>query len=204
MMNDPVPTVFVVDDNEAVRSAVSMLLRTVGLPAETFASAGEFLGAFLPDRPGCLVLDIRMAGMSGLDLQKELVRQGSLLPVIFVTGHGDVTMAVRAMQDGAVDFIEKPFREEDLLQRIRKALTKNEELRQDARERDDVRARIGTLTRREREVMERVVNGDPNKAIAVELSISERTVEVHRAHVMEKMRATSLAHLVRLVLRAGP
>jgi FixJ family two-component response regulator len=194
------PTVFVVDDDDAVRDALALLLRSVGLRAETFRSATDFLAAHDPARPGCLLLDIRMPGMSGLDLQRELIAHGSIVPVIFITGHGDVTMAVRALQDGAVDFVQKPFRDQDLLDRVQNAIDLDAKSRADLARRTEILERMGTLTARESEVMDRVVEGNPNKAIAYDLGISERTVEVHRARVMEKMQATSLPHLVRMVI----
>lgn len=196
------PTVFIVDDDEAVRNAIALLMRSVGLPSESFASAPEFLAAWDPERPGCLVLDIRMGGMSGIDVQKELAARRAILPIIFVTGHGDVAMAVRAMQDGAVDFVEKPFRDQGLLDRIHRAIRLDGENRRTLEERESIRDRLGALTPREREIMRRVVHGEPNKAIAFDLGISERTVEVHRSRVMEKMKATSLPHLVRMALTA--
>lgn len=199
-MSETVPTVFVVDDDDAVRDALALLFRSVGLQAEVFASAPAFLAAHDAARPGCLVLDIRMAGMSGLELQRELISHGSILPVIFVTGHGDVTMAVQALQDGAVDFVQKPFRDQDLLDKVQHAIELDARSRADLARRAEILERIRALTAREREVMERVVEGNPNKAIAYDLGISERTVEVHRARVMEKMQASSLPHLVRMVL----
>lgn len=199
-MTGTAPTVFVVDDDDAVRAALALLLRSVGLQAETYGSAADFLAAHDPGRPGCLLLDIRMPGMGGLDLQRELIAHGSIVPVIFITGHGDVTMAVRALQDGAVDFVQKPFRDQDLLDRVQNAIELDAKSRADLARRTEILERMGTLTARESEVMERVVEGSPNKAIAYDLGISERTVEVHRARVMEKMQATSLPHLVRMVL----
>ena len=199
-MTGTAPTVFVVDDDAAVRDALALLLRSVGLRAETYGSAADFLAAHDPGRPGCLLLDIRMPGMGGLDLQRELIAHGSIVPVISITGHGDVTMAVRALQDGAVDFVQKPFRDQDLLDRVQNAIELDAKSRADLARRTEILERMGTLTARESEVMERVVEGSPNKAIAYDLGISERTVEVHRARVMEKMQASSLPHLVRMVL----
>ncbi len=194
------PTVFVVDDDAAVRDSLKLLLKSVGQAVETFASAQEFLDAYKDDRPGCLVLDIRMPGMSGLELQEKLNERRSILPVIFITGHGDVPMAVEAMQAGAVDFIQKPFRDQDLLDRINQAVERDTANRADLAERNAIRRRLGTLTPREREVMDLVVRGKANKVIAGDLNLSQRTVEIHRARVMEKMQASSLAHLVRMVL----
>lgn len=196
-------TIFIVDDDAAVRDALKLLLRSVGQAVETFGSAQEFLDAYSEDRPGCLVLDIRMPGMSGLELQQKLNEKHSILPIIFITGHGDVPMAVEAMQAGAVDFIQKPFRDQDLIDRINQALEKDSSNRAALGERNDIRRRLDTLTPREREVLDLVVHGKANKVIAGDLKLSQRTVEIHRARVMEKMQASSLAHLVRMVLEVG-
>jgi FixJ family two-component response regulator len=197
------PTIFVVDDDAAVRDALKLLLRSVGQAVETFGSGQEFVDAYSEDRPGCLVLDIRMPGMSGLELQQKLNERHSILPIIFITGHGDVPMAVEAMQAGAVDFIQKPFRDQDLIDRINQALEKDSNNRAALGERNDIRRRLETLTPREREVLDLVVHGKANKVIAGDLKLSQRTVEIHRARVMEKMQASSLAHLVRMVLEVG-
>jgi two-component system, LuxR family, response regulator FixJ len=197
------PTIFIVDDDAAVRDALKLLLRSVGQAVETYGSAQEFLDAYSEDRPGCLVLDIRMPGMSGLELQQKLNEKHSILPIIFITGHGDVPMAVEAMQAGAVDFIQKPFRDQDLIDRINQALEKDSSNRAALGERNDIRRRLETLTPREREVLDLVVHGKANKVIAGDLKLSQRTVEIHRARVMEKMQASSLAHLVRMVLEVG-
>lgn len=197
------PTIFVVDDDAAVRDALKLLLRSVGQAVETFGSGQEFLDAYGEDRAGCLVLDIRMPGMSGLELQQKLNEKHSILPIIFITGHGDVPMAVEAMQAGAVDFIQKPFRDQDLIDRINQALEKDSNNRAALGERNDIRRRLETLTPREREVLDLVVHGKANKVIAGDLKLSQRTVEIHRARVMEKMQASSLAHLVRMVLEVG-
>jgi len=202
MMKDKPSTVFVVDDDDAVRTSLRLLLKSVGLPVETYASAQEFLDAFDAERAGCLVLDIRMPGMSGLELQQKLNELHAIVPIVFITGHGDVPMAVEAMQHGAVDFIQKPFRDQDLIDRINQALEKDRENRDGLRERDVIRRRIGQLTPREREVLELVTKGKANKVIAGDLDVSQRTVEIHRARVMEKMGASSLAHLVRMVIEA--
>jgi two-component system, LuxR family, response regulator FixJ len=202
MMKDKPSTVFVVDDDDAVRTSLRLLLKSVGLPVETYASAQEFLDAYDADRAGCLVLDIRMPGMSGLELQQKLNELHAIVPIVFITGHGDVPMAVEAMQHGAVDFIQKPFRDQDLIDRINQALEKDRENRDGLRERDAIRRRIGQLTPREREVLELVTKGKANKVIAGDLDVSQRTVEIHRARVMEKMGASSLAHLVRMVIEA--
>jgi FixJ family two-component response regulator len=201
--NNARPTIFVVDDDAAVRDALKLLLRSVGQAVETYGSAQEFLDAHGDDRPGCLVLDIRMPGMSGLELQQKLNERHSILPIIFITGHGDVPMAVEAMQAGAVDFIQKPFRDQDLIDRINQALEKDGSNRAALGERNDIRRRLETLTPREREVLDLVVHGKANKVIAGDLKLSQRTVEIHRARVMEKMQASSLAHLVRMVLEVG-
>ena len=203
MIKEIRPTVFVVDDDAAVRDSLRMLLKSVGLPVEVFESGQEFLDAERDDRPGCLVLDIRMPGMCGLELQGKLYERHSILPIIFITGHGDVPMAVEAMQAGAVDFIQKPFRDQDLIDRINQALEKDSSNRAALGERNDIRRRLETLTPREREVLDLVVHGKANKVIAGDLKLSQRTVEIHRARVMEKMQASSLAHLVRMVLEVG-
>ena len=193
------PTVFVVDDDEAVRRFLGGLIASVGLRVETYASAREFLDAFEPGSPGCLLLDIRMPGMSGLELQKELAERAVGLPVIILTGHGDVQLAVHAMKAGAVDFIEKPFNNELLLDRIQKAVAEGV-LADSARvKHDEVTGRMRLLTARESQVLDLVVAGETNKGVARRLDISEKTVEVHRAKVMEKMRAKSLAVLVKMV-----
>ncbi len=197
------PTIFVVDDDSAVRDSLKLLLRSVGQAVETFSSGQEFVDAYSEDRPGCLVLDIRMPGMSGLEMQQKLNERHSILPIIFITGHGDVPMAVEAMQAGAVDFIQKPFRDQDLIDRINQALEKDTNNRAALGERNDIRRRLETLTPREREVLDLVVHGKANKVIAGDLKLSQRTVEIHRARVMEKMQASSLAHLVRMVLEVG-
>ena len=196
-------SVFIVDDDAAVRDALKFLMRSVGHPVEVYASAQEFLDAYRDDRPGCLVLDIRMPGMSGLELQEKLVERRAIVPIIFITGHGDVPMAVEAMQAGAMDFIQKPFRDQDLLDRINQALDKDAANRQALRELNAIRERLASLTPREREVMDLVVKGKANKVIAGDLDLSQRTVEIHRARVMEKMQASSLAHLVRMAIEVG-
>lgn len=201
-MNDHQPAVFIVDDDDAVRDSLMDLVDSVGLPVEGFESARAFLDAYQPKRRGCLVLDIRMPGMSGLDLQDRLNELNSTLPVIFITGHGDIPMAVRAMQHGAVDFIQKPFRDQELLDRINAALEHGTESQALEEERRAVEERAQSLTQREREVMEMIVAGKANKVIAIDLALSQRTVELHRARVMEKMGARTLADLVRVVTRA--
>lgn len=191
-------TVFIVDDDPAIRIAMQALLESVNIQHEIFASADEFLQDEESHRFGCLVLDIRMPGLGGLELQDELISRGSPLPIIFITGHGDVPMAVDAMQKGAVDFIQKPFRDQELLDRIREALTTDRERREERDRHDEIESRLQRLTNREKEVFDLVITGKPNKVIAYELDVSQRTVEIHRARVMEKMEARSLADLVRM------
>ena len=202
-MKELKPTIFVVDDDEGVRNSLRFLLKSVGLSATTLASATEFLTTYQPDQPGCLVLDVRMPGLSGLELQQQLNLRGAIIPVIFITGHGDIPMAVEAMQHGAFDFLQKPFRDQDLIDRIQRALAADEKNRAALRERDRVRARLDSLTPREREVLDLMMRGKPNKVMAAELGLSQRTVEIHRARVMEKTDASSLAQLVRMVMDSG-
>lgn len=198
------PTVFIVDDDSAIRVAMQALLESVGLKHEILPGADEFLDRHGDGHEaGCLVLDIRMPGLGGLELQDELIKRGNSIPIIFITGHGDVPMAVEAMQKGAVDFIQKPFRDQELLDRIHLALRTDEERRAEARRSEEIRSLIDKLTQREREVFELVVTGKPNKVIAFELGVSQRTVEIHRARVMEKMQARSLADLVRMHIADG-
>jgi two-component system response regulator FixJ len=192
------PIVYVVDDDRAVRDSLGLLLRSVGIQSETYGSAGEFLNGYDPERVACLVADIRMPGMSGLDLQDELIKREIDVPTIFITGHGDVPMAVTAMKSGAMDFLQKPFRDQELLDRINKALDKAKQHYEAYHEVDEIRARAESLTPRESEVMDMVVQGHANKVIAMDLGVSQRTVELHRARVMRKMGVRSLAELVRL------
>src|SRR3984893_2539610 len=194
------PIVYVIDDDDGMRRALSLLLSTVGYKTLVFASPTDFLAHFDPDTHGCLVLDIRMPGMSGLELQQHLNRTGSMLPGIFITAAGDVPRAVQAMKEGAFKFIQKPFRDQDLLDRINHALQQDAESRNNLARRADVVRRLETLTPREHQVMDMVVDGSANKVIAIDLNLSERTVEIHRAKVMEKMGARSVAHLVKLHL----
>lgn len=196
-MNDD-QTVFIVDDDEGVRDGLSLLLATVGQSCELFESGQDFLDAYDGEKRGCLVLDIRMPRMTGLDLQKKLLDAGSRLPIIFITGHGDIPMAVEAMRRGALDFIRKPFREHDLLERINEALSIDENAYRKARDRQELADKLSTLTERETEVFERVAEGRMNKVIAGDLGISERTVEVHRGQVMKKLGVRTLAQLVRI------
>lgn len=195
-------TVFVVDDDDDVRDALELLLLAEGLPSRSFAGAADFLEAYEPSFSGCLVLDVRMPGMSGLELQERLRERAAVLPILFVTGHGDVPMAVRALRAGAFDFLEKPYDDQELLDRVREALEIGGRARRNREERAAVRRRLDTLTPRETEVMELVVEGCANKVVAGRLQLSQRTVEIHRAKVMEKMQASSLAHLVRMVMLA--
>jgi two-component system response regulator FixJ len=199
-MKYPAPIVFVVDDDEAVRSALRLLLKSVGLVAVAFSTAQEFLATYEPGQPGCLVLDVRMPEMSGLELQQQLNIRGAVIPVIFISGHGDIPMAVEAIQQGAFDFLQKPFRDQDLIDRIQRALAKDQTSRAELKERTLIRERIGTLTPRECEVLKLVTSGKPNKVMAGDLGLSQRTIEIHRSRVMEKMAASSLAQLVRMVL----
>jgi len=199
-MNQGLPIVFVVDDDAAVRNSLRLLVKSVGLTATALASAQEFLASYDPLQPGCLVLDVRMPGMSGLELQQRLNLRGAVIPVIFITGHGDVPMAVEAMQHGAFDFLQKPFRDQDLMDRIQRALEKDRANRAELGKRSHIREQHETLTPREREVLALVASGKANKVMAADLGLSQRTIEIHRARVMEKMGASSLAHLVRMVL----
>jgi FixJ family two-component response regulator len=211
-MNTSLPVVFVVDDDSGVRSSIRILLKSVGIATTTYASAKEFLAAYDQSQPGCLVLDIRMPGMSGMELQQELNRLGAVIPVVFITGHGDVPMAVEAMQQGAFDFLQKPFRDQDLIHRIQRALERDEAHRAALRQTDAINKRFDSLTPREREVLSLLADGKQNKVMAAELGLSQRTVEIHRANVMDKMQARSVAQLVRMLLdarasrdlRAGP
>ncbi|AGA91064.1 response regulator [Thioflavicoccus mobilis 8321] len=194
------PIVFVVDDDEAMRTSLKWLIESVGLRVHTFGSAEEFLAAYYPGRAGCLLVDVRMPGMSGLELQARLAKSELCLPVIIITGHGDVAMAVRAMKAGALDFIEKPFNDEALIGAIRRGLDRDASQRRQQSRRADITARLAQLTPREHEVMELVTDGKSNKEIAAALGVSAKTVEAHRARVMDKMEADSLADLVRMVL----
>jgi two-component system, LuxR family, response regulator FixJ len=198
MSNDE-PLVYVIDDDEAVRDSLAILLESVGLAHAVYGSALDFLDAYDPDRHACIVTDIRMPGMSGLELQQRLLESRCEAPLIFITGHGDVPMAVNAMKRGAADFIQKPFRDQELIDRIHQALEQDKARRVARNEEREIRERIKTLTPREAEVMERVVSGQANKVIAMDLGVSQRTVELHRARVMRKLRMRSLAELVQAV-----
>lgn len=200
--NRPQPTVFVVDDDEAMRSSLKWLIESVGLRVECHESAEYFLNSYYPGRSGCLLLDVRMPGMSGLELQEYLNNHEITIPVIIITGHGDVPMSVRAMKSGASDFIEKPFNDELLLDSIRNALLRDESQRDQQAEMAELAGRLALLTPREHEVMDMVTLGKSNKEIARILDVSAKTVEAHRAKVMEKMQANSLAELVRMSISA--
>ena len=200
-MRKPIAAVRVVDDDTSVREALGSLLRSAGFAVETFASAQEFLARPPSDLPGCLVLDVRLPGLSGLDLQQRMAELNIEMPIVFITGHGDVPTSVRAMKAGAVEFLTKPFGERDLLDAIRQAIDRDQAARRQHAELSDLRARHASLTPREREVLERVVSGLLNKQIAAELGTSEVTIKVHRGQVMRKMRAASLADLVRMAER---
>jgi len=202
-MKERLPVISVVDDDAAARSSLRLLLKSLGLAATAYNSAAEFLASYDPQQPGCLLLDIRMPGMSGLELQEELNRRGTILPVIFITGHADVPMAVEAMQHGAFDFVQKPFRDQELLDRVQRAIAKDRLIRDQLRCQDSIRQRLESLTPREHDVLDLVTTGAPNKIVAYKLGISPRTVEIHRARVMEKMNADSLAQLVHMTLDVG-
>ena len=190
--------VFVIDDDESIREALKSLIRSVGLSVETFASAQEFLQSSRPDVPSCLILDVRMPGLSGLDLQRDLAEANIHIPIIFITGHGDIPMSVRAMKAGAVEFLTKPFRDQDLLDAIQQALERDRRERSQQADTAELRNRYNSLTPRETEVFALVVKGLLNKQIALQLGTSEITVKLHRRQVMEKMHADSLADLVRM------
>ncbi len=195
--------VYIVDDDELIRDSLRVLVKSVGLHAEAFSSAQLFLDARLPDRPSCLVLDIRMPGLGGLDLQNELQKKDISIPIIFITGHGTVPMSVRAMKAGAVDFLQKPFEDQELLDAIQHAITQHSHLRIEQREINDIHKRIQSLTSREHEIFVFVVVGMLNKQIAYDLKLSENTVKTHRARLMRKMEVESLAELVRASEKAG-
>jgi FixJ family two-component response regulator len=202
-MSETDAMVFVVDDDAPMRESLKNLIRSVGLRVELFASAQEFLRSKRPDLPSCLVLDVRLPGLSGLDLQKRTGDAGIEIPIVFITGHGDIPMSVRAMKAGAVEFLTKPFRDQDLLDAVQQALERDGKARNQRAELEELRSRFASLTSREREVMKRVVAGLLNKQIGAELGTSETTVKIHRHQVMEKMWAGSLAELVRMSDRLG-
>ena len=193
-------TVFVVDDDEGVRNSLRFLLKSVGLTTRTLSSATELLKSYDPRQPGCLILDVRMPGISGLELQQQLNLRGATIPVIIITGHGDVPMAVEAMQHGAFDFLQKPFRDQDLIDRIQRALERDARGRAALAQHEKIKQRIVSLTPREREVLTLMTQGKSNKVMAADLGVSQRTVEIHRARIMEKSGAASFAQLVRMVM----
>jgi len=203
-MTESDPIVFVVDDDSSVRKALQRLVQSVGMKVEIFASARDFLSRSPYTGPGCLVLDIRMPGLSGLDLQEALAKTDWALPIIFITGHGTVPMSVRAMKAGAIDFLEKPFEDHALLDSIQHALARDQETRTENAEKSDILNRFESLTAREQDVLQRMVAGKLNKQVAAKLGISEKAVKVHRTHVMEKMEAKSLADLVRMAKELPP
>ena len=202
-MNISAAVVFIVDDDPLIRDALDQLVRSVGLTAETFSSARAFLGRELSDRPCCLVLDIRMPELSGLDLQDELIKRGVSIPIIFMTGHGTVPMSVRAMKSGALDFIEKPFEDQELLDAINRAIKQSRMVRTEEAEIDAIEQRINLLTLREHEILTFIIAGKLNKQIAYDLGMSENTVKTHRARIMRKMSVNSLAELVRSTEKIG-
>lgn len=191
------PIIYIVDDNDDVRETLELLFESVDLRAESFGSAGEFLDAYSMGQSGCLIADVRMPEMSGLELQEEMVKRSIDLPVIIITGYGDVEMAVTAMKAGAADFIEKPYKEQELLDRVHKVINQSTQKRQESSEEQMTRERLAQLTPRERQVLEFIHDGEPNKRIAYHLGLSEKTIEFHRANIMKKLEAKSLAELVR-------
>ena len=197
------PIVFVIDDDASMRDALRNLFRSVGLRVEVFPSAAEFLQHRLPDVPSCLILDIRLPRVSGLDFQADLANAGIRIPIIFMTGHGDIPMTVRAMKAGAIDFLSKPFRDQDMLDAVAMAIERDRQRRNETKSLSDLQARVETLTQREREVMTLVTAGLMNKQVAAEIGIAEITVKIHRGHIMRKMAAKSLADLVRMAETLG-
>ncbi|MBR0753316.1 response regulator transcription factor [Bradyrhizobium jicamae] len=203
MMGTDESIVFVIDDDESMRDALKNLFRSVGLRVEVFPSAAEFLQHRLPDVPSCLILDIRLPRVSGLDFQADLAKAGIRIPIIFMTGHGDIPMTVRAMKAGAIDFLSKPFRDQDMLDAVAMAIERDRQRRNEAKSLSDLQGRFETLTQREREVMTLVTAGLMNKQVAGEIGIAEITVKIHRGHIMRKMAAKSLADLVRMAETLG-
>ena len=203
-MNSVQPTVFVVDDEEPVGDSIAMLLRAVGLKTKVYQDARLFLAEYRPEHPGCLLLDVRMPKMSGLELQQELIDRNVTLPVIFITGHGDVPMAVEAMRAGALDFIQKPFNDDELIRRVQKALEEDARERELLQRTEEIERRWADLTPREREIAVRIGDGQANKRVAAELDISARTVELHRARILQKMGVRSVAQLAQMLTQVGP
>lgn len=201
MQPAPGQKVFIIDDDDAVRDSISMFFESEEIPHEVFPSANRFLSVFDGSQKGCLVVDIRMPGLSGLELQAELKKQSSILPIIFITGHGDLPMAVEAMRQGALDFIRKPINQTSLLSRILQAFESESGARKIVEDRQDVLQKVASLSEREKQVFELVTTGETNKVIAIDLGISERTVEVHRSNVMKKMDAKTMAQLVRMQIQ---
>ena len=202
-MSDDEPVVFIVDDDASVRDAVEDLLRSVGLRAESFGSAQEFLNRVRPEAPGCIVLDVRLPGLSGLEFQRALTQAGVYLPIIFMTGYGDIPMSVQAMKSGAIEFLAKPLKEQALLDAVQSAIERDRARIREAKVVADLRKRLDSLTSRERDVLALVVTGRLNKQVAGQLGVSEMTVKVHRSQVMRKMRAKSLVDLVRMADKLG-
>ena len=198
-VTEATPTVVVIDDDDAVRGSLKLLLKSINLPVTVYASAQEFLPSYVLDQPGCLIVDVRMPGMNGLELQQKLNLRGAMIPVIFISGHGDISMAVEAMQHGAFDFLPKPFSDQDLLDRVQRALQRDADNRRQVAQSDRICECLELLTLREREVLALIVIGKANKVIASDLGVSQRTIEIHRARVMEKMQAGSVAQLVRML-----
>ena len=197
------PTVFVVDDDHAVRDSLQVLFKTVGIESKAYGSADAFLSAYDSKQPGCLVLDVRMPGMDGVELQQHLISKRIAIPIIFVSGHGDIRMAVEAVQSGAVDFIEKPLRQQVVLEQVRTALAQDAESRRRQSERDTIEKRLSTLSVREQEVLSLIITGNHNKSIAAQLGISHKTIESHRTNIMRKTEAQNTVHLLRMVSTAS-
>ena len=199
-MNELVQKIYIVDDDEGVRDSLTELLESVNMKVQTYSTANEFLDHFNSTQAGCILLDVRMPGMSGIELQHKLNELGAILPIIIMTGHGDISMAVQAMKDGAFEFLQKPFRDQELLDVIGSALKKEKIIRGKYKNKEEIHNRINSLTVRERQVIDQVLEGKANKVIARELNISDRTIEIHRSHAMKKLGATSIAELVKIML----